>query len=157
MQRSAAVESVPEASRPIRLANGITLTEDETWTYLLYNGVIVIPAGHIDVDRLEGERKQEQQIPQTQPDHLQRRKYVMRQLQTALSQGHDGLQLSAQRSSLQVQHGRVLIPRLVLLAEATPFMVPHQRQVDLVQEKADPGFIQQIKFTLNTSFQQTQA
>lgn len=36
-------------------------------TYLLYNGVIVIPAGHIDVDRLEGERKQEQQIPETQP------------------------------------------------------------------------------------------
>lgn len=29
MQRSTAVESVPEASRPIRLANGITLTKDE--------------------------------------------------------------------------------------------------------------------------------
>lgn len=29
MQRSTAVESVPEASSPIRLANGMTLTEAE--------------------------------------------------------------------------------------------------------------------------------
>lgn len=56
---------------------------------------------------------------------------VMGQLQAALPQGHDGLQLPAQRRSLQVEHGRVLVPLLVLLTETAGFMVPHHRQVDL--------------------------
>ena len=61
--------------------------------------------------------------------------YVMRQLQIAQAQGNDGLQLSTQGGSVQVEHGRVLIPLLVLLTEATGFVVPHHAQVDLCRRK----------------------
>lgn len=57
--------------------------------------------------------------------------YVMGQLQVALPHGYNGLQLSAQRGSLQMEHGRVLVPLLILLAEATCLVVTHHRQVDL--------------------------
>lgn len=55
----------------------------------------------------------------------------MRQLQVTLPQRHDGLQLSTQGGSLQVEHGRVLIPLLVLLTEATRLVVADHGQVDL--------------------------
>lgn len=75
----------------------------------------------------------------------------MRQLQAALSQGYDGLQLSAQRSSLQVEHGRVLIPLLILLTETTRFMVPHHRQVDLGGREEIQNIFNNIKLTLKIS------
>lgn len=79
--------------------------------------------------------------------------YVMRQLQIALSQSHDGLQLATQCSSLQVEHGRVLIPLLILLTEPTRFMVPHHRQVDLGGRKETQDiFNWWNKVTMKTSF-----
>lgn len=75
------------------------------------------------------------------------RQDVMGQLQTTLTQGYDGLQLSTLCSCLQVKHGGVLIPLLIPLTETARFMVPHHRQMDLGKNRGRPEYVQNMKLT----------